>query len=119
LRAELYKDKSNKDSSYNQKALDSLLNFETVKYFNAEDFEQARFYKSLVLYKDSQVKLIGSRKYMGIGQSLIIISGMALCLLVAYRRILRGDLSVGDFVVFQMYLNQMINPLQKLSSLWK
>ena len=50
-RSKFQKDKSQKDSGYNQKAIDSLLNFETVKYFNAEDHERNRFEKSLVLYK--------------------------------------------------------------------
>ena len=52
-RAKLFKDKSEKDQGYNQKAIDSMLNFETVKYFNGEEHERNRFYNSLLLYKDS------------------------------------------------------------------
>ena len=52
-RAKFFKDKTEKDNGQNQKAIDSLLNFETVKYFNAEDHETNRYYKSLLLYKEA------------------------------------------------------------------
>lgn len=61
-RAKFFKEKSQLDSGYNQKAIDSLINFETVKYFNAEDHEMRRFYKSLELYKASQIRLMHALK---------------------------------------------------------
>lgn len=54
------RDKSQKDQGTNQKAIDSLINFETVKYFNAEEHERSRFFKSLLAYKDAQVSLAKS-----------------------------------------------------------
>mmetsp|Transcript_11580 Transcript_11580/g.19572 ORF Transcript_11580/g.19572 Transcript_11580/m.19572 type:complete len:202 (+) Transcript_11580:442-1047(+) len=61
-RSHFFKDKSKKDQGFNQKAIDSLFNFETVKYFSAEDHERDRFYKSLLAYKQSQIRMVQSMK---------------------------------------------------------
>jgi ABC-type transport system involved in Fe-S cluster assembly fused permease/ATPase subunit len=63
-RSKYFKDKTMKDSGYNQKAIDSLINFETVKYFNAEEHESKRFYKSLLEYKEAQIKMVYSRRFL-------------------------------------------------------
>ena len=98
---------SQKDSGYNQKAIDSLINFETVKYFNAEDHERNRFEKSLVDYKESQILLSNTVRVQSFVLSTITNGCLTTCLILAYKRILSGEFTVGDFVVFQMYLQQL------------
>jgi len=78
-----------------------------VKYFNAEDHEKNRFEKSLITYKESQILLKRTMKVKFGVQNTIVNGCLITCLLLAYSRILDGTFTVGDFIVFQMYLNQL------------
>lgn len=103
-RSKFFKEKSQKDQGYNQKAIDSLINFETVQYFNAEHHEKTRFFKQLQEFKDSQLKMVQSMKVQNTCLSLIILAGRTASLMLCYKYIVDGQLTVGDFVVFQMYI---------------
>jgi len=118
-RAKFFKDMTLKDGSYVQKATDSLLNFETVKYFNAEDHEQKRFQVSLALYKEANVIVAKSLVGLNMSQAVIISLGLGSTLLMAYQSITDGDLNVSDFVVFNMYILQLYIPLSLLGTFWR
>ena len=77
-----------------------MINFETVKYFNAEDHERNRFEKSLIEYKESQIVLSHTIRVQSVVLSTITNGCLITCLILAYKRILDGEFSVGDFVVF-------------------
>ena len=72
------------DANYVQKATDSLLNFETVKYFNAENHERDPFYKSLLAYKESTIIVSMSLVTLNVVQAICISTGLTFTLLLAY-----------------------------------
>lgn len=91
-RAKYFKKMAQKDTEYNQKATDSLLNFETVKYFNAEKHEQDRFLKALGEYKKENVTVANSLVVLNIAQAFIIALGLSGSLFLAYNQITGGAL---------------------------
>ncbi len=99
------------DEDANTKAIDSLLNFETVKYFGNEAHEADRFDKSLVLYQKAAVRSQESLSLLNVGQAIIISIGLTLIMYMAARGIVNGTMSVGDFVVVNTYLIQLYQPL--------
>lgn len=107
------------DEAAATKTVDSLLNFETVKYFNAEDGEARRYDASLREYEDAAVLTRTSLSVVNIGQGLLISSGMALLMILAGRDIQAGDLTVGDFVAINTYLLQLYAPLNFLGWIYR
>ena len=99
------------DEEANTKAIDSLLNFETVKYFNNEAHEAARFDVSQARYENAAVDSRVSLSLLNIGQAVIIASGLATVMYLAARGIVAGVFTVGDFVVVNTYLMQLYQPL--------
>ncbi len=99
------------DEEANTKAIDSLLNFETVKYFNNEAHEAARFDASQARYENAAVDSRVSLSLLNTGQALIIATGLALVMYLAARGIVAGRFTVGDFVVVNTYLMQLYQPL--------
>lgn len=83
-RAPFFKRMTLKDAEYNQKATDSLLNFETVKYFNAEEHEETRFQTSLAAYKFENVRVARSLVALNVVQAVVIALGLSVNLLLAY-----------------------------------
>jgi len=118
-RAKFFKKMSAQDAKYVQKATDSLLNFETVKYFNAEDHERDRFYTSLLAYKESNIVVAMSLVTLNCVQALCISAGLTLTLVLAYHDILTGELKVPDFVTFNVYILQIYFPLQFIGTFWR
>ena len=118
-RAKNFRRMNNADSNYNQKATDSLLNFETVKYFNAEKHEEARFDKAVTEYVKEKIAVAISLVPVNTFQSAIISMGLSGTLLMAYKFILSRELSTGGFVMFNSYNMQIYNPLSFLGYLWK
>lgn len=99
------------DQDANTKAIDSLLNFETVKYFGNEEHEANRFDTSLVRYQKAAVRSQESLSLLNVGQALIISVGLTLVMYMAASGIVAGTMSVGDFVVVNTYLIQLYQPL--------
>jgi ABC-type transport system involved in Fe-S cluster assembly fused permease/ATPase subunit len=91
-RAKAFKRQALSDTRYIQKATDSLLNFETVKYFNAEDHELERFATALGEYKTLSVAVANGLVILNMSQSFIIASGLTSILLLGYQQILNGQL---------------------------
>ena len=96
------------------RAVDSMLNYETIKYFNAEEVEARRFSQALRRYEDAAVISRTSLSMVNVGQGLIIAIGLVLVMGLAGHDIRAGDLSIGSFVVVNTYLIQLYLPLNFL-----
>jgi ABC-type multidrug transport system fused ATPase/permease subunit len=118
-RAKYFKDMNIKDNNYVQKATDSLLNFETVKYFNAEEHEENRYMKALQEYKVENIKVTRSLVVLGLSQATIINIGLLLNLLLANYMIMNNTLILGDFVMLNTYILQIYAPLNFLGTMWR
>ena len=101
-----------RDSEANTKAVDWLLNFETVKYFANEEHEARRFDVALAAYERAAVKSQTTLSAMNIGQGIIIACGLVGVMLLAARGIVAGTMTVGDFVLVNSYLVQLYAPLE-------
>ncbi|MDW5507064.1 ABC transporter transmembrane domain-containing protein [Pseudomonas lundensis] len=95
----------------NSKSLDSLLNYETVKYFGNEDFEAERFNMSRRLYEYAAIKNQFSFTAINLGQTAIISIGLIVMMAMAAQGIVQGRMTVGDFVLVNAYLLQLYQPL--------
>ncbi|WP_428336177.1 ABCB family ABC transporter ATP-binding protein/permease [Paenirhodobacter sp.] len=107
------------DTAANQKAIDSLLNFETVKYFGAEKREAARYDASMKGYEAAAVKTGQSLAFLNAGQSLIITAGLVAVMVMAAIEVQAGTLTVGDFVMVQAYMIQITMPLGFLGTVYR
>lgn len=108
-----------KDSEANTKAIDSLLNFETVKYFGNEGHEARRFDQALAGYETAAVRSNTTLAYLNIGQGLIISVGMVAVLILSARGVVDGRYTVGDFVAIQAFLMLLIQPLNFLGFVYR
>ena len=99
------------DNDASTKALDSLLNFETVKYFGNEAHEAARYDGALARYERAAVRVQVSLNTLNIGQTLIITSGLTLIMLMAANGVSDGSMTVGRFVLINTYMMQLYQPL--------
>jgi ATP-binding cassette subfamily B protein len=107
------------DQEANAKAIDSLLNFETVKYFGNEAHETERFDKSLRRYeKASNISKV-SLSLLNIGQGVIIAVGLTAIMLMAAQEVVSGRMKVGDFVLVNTYLIQLYLPLNFLGFVYR
>jgi ATP-binding cassette subfamily B protein len=107
------------DTEANQKAVDSLLNFETVKYFNAETREADRYDASMRGYERAAVQTGESLAWLNAGQSLIITIGLVAVMAMAAVGVQRGTLTVGDFVMVNAYMIQITMPLGFLGTVYR
>ncbi|HEV2674034.1 MAG TPA: ABC transporter ATP-binding protein/permease [Aliidongia sp.] len=99
------------DSEANTKAIDSLLNYETVKYFGNEEHEAARFDSALQRYERAAVKSQVSLSILNIGQAAIISVGLTIVMYMAGVGIVNHTMTLGDFVLVNTYLVQLYQPL--------
>jgi len=107
------------DTDANQKAIDSLLNFETVKYFGAEAREAARYDKAMEGYESAAVKTGLSLSALNFGQGLIITTGLVIVMVMAAIGVQEGHLTVGDFVMVNAYMIQITLPLNFLGTVYR
>lgn len=108
-----------KDSEANTKAIDSLLNYETVKYFNNEEFEATRYLGSLKLREEAKVKNHLSLASLNTGQSLIIAVGVTSVMSLAAYRVTEGEMTLGDLAMVNAYLIQVFIPLNILGFIYR
>ena len=108
-----------KDSEANTKAIDSLLNFETVKYFGNEQHEARRFDASLRDYEHASVLSNTSLALVNIGQGAIIAVGLTVVMILAGQGVADGTMTVGDFVLVNTYLIQLYLPLNFLGFVYR
>ncbi|OQS02332.1 ATP-binding Cassette (ABC) Superfamily, partial [Thraustotheca clavata] len=114
-----YKKASNKhDNDANDKAVDSLTNFETVKYFCSEEYEVTRYLSSIDQFQSSAFLTRGLTNTINVTQQFIQSVCLLLCLFIAGSRISTGALTIGDFVAVGSYINQIFKPLDSLGAIY-
>jgi ATP-binding cassette subfamily B protein len=107
------------DSEASTKAIDSLLNYETVKYFGNEAHEARRYDEALARYERAAIKSQVSLNMLNIGQAVIIAAGLACIMLMAAEGVLHGHMTVGKFVLVNTYLMQLYQPLNFLGFVYR
>ena len=107
------------DQEANTRAIDSLLNYETVKYFGNEQFEANRFDRSLARYESAAVTSKSSLALLNIGQALIVGIGLTIVMGMAGEGVISGEFTVGDFVLVSTYLIQLYLPLNFLGFVYR
>ncbi|WP_438971628.1 ABCB family ABC transporter ATP-binding protein/permease [Methylophaga sp.] len=107
------------DSEANNQAIDSLLNYETVKYFNNEAFEIDRYDKKLARWQHSAIRNQISLSVLNVGQGIIIAIGLTTLMLLAGQGVVDGELSLGDLVLINAYLLQLYLPLGFLGFVYR
>ena len=107
------------DSVAHSKAIDSLLNYETVKYFNNEDFESRRYDESLEKLRKAQLKSQTTLSMLNTGQQLIIATALVLMLWRATQGVVAGHMSLGDLVMVNAFMIQLYIPLNFLGVLYR
>ena len=118
-RVQLRREMNDQDTDANQKAIDSLLNFETVKYFGAEEREAARYDSAMRQYEVAALKTSYSLAFLNFGQSLLITSGLVGVMVLAALGVQAGKLTVGDFVMVNAYMIQITVPLNFLGTVYR
>ena len=118
-RVKLRRVMNEQDTDANQKAVDSLLNYETVKYFGAEKREAARYDSAMAGYEAAALKTSYSLAGLNFGQSFIISAGLVSVLILAAIGVENGNLTVGDFVMVNAYMIQIMLPLNFLGSVYR
>ena len=108
-----------RDTEANSKAIDSLLNYETVKYFGNEAHEERRFDESLQGYEDAAVFSTVSLAAVNVGQGAIIAIGLVLLMIMAGNGVVAGEMTIGDFVMVNTYLIQLYLPLNFLGFVYR
>ncbi|KAJ2680464.1 ATP-binding cassette-type vacuolar membrane transporter Hmt1 [Coemansia spiralis] len=107
-----YRRKSNYlDNEMEARAVDSLLNFETVKYYNAEGFECNEYTQAVDDFQEAEWLSNATMNLMNLGQSLIVQVGMLAGALLSARRVYEGEMTVGDFTMLLAYIMQLYEPL--------
>ncbi|MFN0263046.1 ABCB family ABC transporter ATP-binding protein/permease [Tepidamorphus sp. 3E244] len=107
------------DTEANSKAVDSLLNYETVKYFNNEAMESRRFDKSMQRYETAAIKTYVSLAFLNAGQMLIFSVGMLICMWMSAREVMAGTQTLGDFVMINALLIQLYIPLNFIGTVYR
>jgi len=107
------------DSDANVKAIDSLLNYETVKYFSAEEREARRYDRSMARYEDASVKAYTSLTVLNAGQAVIFTIGLAATMVLCAYGIERGTNTVGDFVMINAMMIQLYQPLNFMGMVYR
>ena len=107
------------DSKANTRAIDSLLNYETVKYFSNEDYEARRYDEHMSKWEVSAVQNQTSLATLNSGQSAIIAVGMTALMLLASNGVVNGDLTVGDLVLINVFMLQLYMPLHFLGFVYR
>ena len=103
----------------NTKAIDSLLNYETVKYFGNEEHEARRFDRALAAYEKAGIKSANSLSLLNAGQGLIIAVGVTLIMILAGLGVVERRMTLGDFVLVNAYLIQLYMPLNFLGMVYR
>ncbi len=118
-RVKIRREMNDQDTDANQKAIDSLLNYETVKYFNAEAREAARYDVAMQRYERAAVKTGLSLSALNAGQAFLITTGLVIVMVMAARGVMAGTLTVGDFVMVNAYMIQITMPLGFLGTVYR
>ncbi|MBL8599389.1 MAG: ABC transporter ATP-binding protein/permease [Devosia sp.] len=118
-RISIRRDMNESDTDANSKAIDSLLNFETVKYFANEQMEAQRFDKSMERYERSAIRIWTSLGYLNFGQAAIFYAGVIVIGILCVQGVLAGQLTMGDFVLLNTFLMQIYRPLNFIGFVYR
>ncbi len=118
-RISIRREMNDSDTDANTKAVDSLLNFETVKYFNNEEMEARRFDRSMERYEEAATKTWTSLGWLNFGQGVIFGVGMAIVMALSAWEVTRGTQTIGDFVFVNAMLMQLSVPLNFIGFIYR
>ncbi len=118
-RVALRREMNDQDTDANQKAIDSLLNYETVKYFAADQREADRYDRAMAGYERAAIKTGLSLSFLNVGQAVLITSGLVIVMVKAAYGVQAGVLTVGDFVMVNAYMIQITLPLNFLGTVYR
>jgi ABC-type transport system involved in Fe-S cluster assembly fused permease/ATPase subunit len=118
-RTKIRRDMNRSDTTANAKAIDALLNFETVKYFGNEAAEARRFDVSMAAYETAATKTWTSLGWLNFGQALIFALGMLACMLLSATAVQNGTQTIGDFVLVHVFLMQLAQPLGFIGAVYR
>jgi ATP-binding cassette, subfamily B, heavy metal transporter len=118
-RVSIRREMNESDTDANSKAIDSLLNYETVKYFGNEKWETDRFDQSIRRHEKAMSRVYSSLALLNIGQALIYSGGLTACMLLAARGVSNGYYTIGDFVMVNAMLIQLFMPLNFLGMIYR
>lgn len=118
-RTHFRREMNNLDSKANQNAVDSLINFETVKYFGNEHYESARYDVNLKKYAHAAIKSQKSLAFLNFGQQTIIVAGLVCILGLASQGVASGEMTIGDLVLVNVLMIQLYIPLNFLGVLYR
>jgi ATP-binding cassette, subfamily B, heavy metal transporter len=107
------------DSAANTKAVDSLINYETVKYFNNEGYEARRYDGDLKKWEDASIRSQNTLAFLNVGQQTIIVAGVTAMMWHATAGVMRGTMTVGDLVLVNALLIQLYIPLNFLGVMYR
>jgi ATP-binding cassette subfamily B protein len=107
------------DQDAHSKAIDSLLNFETVKYFGNEKWEAGRYDRSMEKYEAAAIRIWTSLAWLNIGQSVIFAIGMTIVMVMSGTAVMRGEQTIGDFVLINGLLMQLSIPLNFIGFVYR
>jgi len=118
-RIEIRRKMNDSDTDANTKAIDSLLNYETVKYFGAEKREAARYNRSMERYEQASVKTYTSLAVLNTGQAIIFTAGLTAVMLMCAAGVRSGHNTVGDFVMVNAMMVQLYQPLNFMGMVYR
>lgn len=118
-RITIRREMNDSDTDANSKAIDSLLNFETVKYFGNERMEAERFDRSMARYEDAATKTWTSLGWLNLGQGVIFGLGTAIVMAMSAREVMNGTQTIGDFVFINALLMQLSVPLNFIGFVYR
>jgi ATP-binding cassette subfamily B protein len=118
-RVRVRREMNERNTEANSKAVDAMLNFETVKYFANEEYEARRYDASLQAYERAAVKSDTSLAVLNLGQATVIAIGLVAVMTLAGRGIAAGKMTIGDFVLVNAYLIQLYTPLSFLGVVYR
>jgi ATP-binding cassette subfamily B protein len=118
-RIAIRRDMNDSDTEAHAKAVDSLLNYETVKYFGNEDHEARRFDSSMARYERAAIRTYTSLGVLNTGQAVIFTIGTVICMLLAARDVASGALTIGGFVMINAILMQLYLPLNFMGMVYR
>jgi ATP-binding cassette subfamily B protein len=107
------------DTDASSKAIDSLLNYETVKYFGNEGMEARRFDTAMAGYERAAIRIWTSLGFLNFGQALIFFAGTVVVMLMSASRVMAGDQTVGDFVLLNTFMMQIYRPLNFIGVVYR
>ncbi len=119
FRVKIRREMNDSDTDAHSKAIDSLLNYETVKYFGNEGREAQRFDSSMARYERAAVRTWTSLAGLNLGQAAIFGAGMAICMVMSARAIMAGEQTIGDFVLINALLMQLSMPLNFIGFIYR